>query len=108
MSKIMKLTGVATFIAACTQGINMLKGQTARFTDDDAKKLLRGGRVDKEGEKIPYFTETPDAEYDYDFTEPGATAVAAAPVTRGTVEDAGAPTPRVSRQRKTSPAAATA
>lgn len=80
MSKILKLTGLASYVAACTNGIVIKRGQSAKFDNNHADALLRGARKDKEGEPISYFVEQPeDSKFDLDFTTSTDTPVKGKP-----------------------------
>lgn len=73
MSKILKLTGISSYISAATRGVNVMKGMVCRFPEDVANQVLDYSRPDKEGAEIPYFTEAPaGAKIDHDFTTPVA------------------------------------
>ena len=69
MSKILKLSGVKTFIASPTRGVTLVKGQTAKFTDTVGMRLLKSQRKDKENNPLPYFTEMEGGKVDFDFSE---------------------------------------
>lgn len=68
MSKILKLTGIKVFTTSVCKGTLVQKGQTVKFSDAVADKLLKSFRRNAEGDPVPYWTEMPeDTVPDHNF-----------------------------------------
>jgi hypothetical protein len=100
MSKILKLVGIQSYISAATNNDVVLKGKVCRFSDVDAAKLLKGTRVDKEGEEVAYWKECEDdTKLDHDFYVPPVTTTTQSELAAGLAEVAAQATRVVTRQR---------
>lgn len=69
MSKLLKLTGIASFSCPAFRAEIVKKGQVVRVDDSLADKLSKGSRRNNEGEDVPYWTESHDGgEPAFDFS----------------------------------------
>lgn len=97
MAQLLKLTGIKTYAGRATQGEIVKQGDVCLFLDGIGEKVLRGSRVNKEGERVPYFERVSGVAPTYDFTggklaKPVSNAFVARPDTvHANVEDAGTP-----------------
>ena len=71
MAKILKLTGIETYVSPATSGVIVKRGDVCKFSDAVSTALLKGSRKDREGEDISYWVEQDEDEpTKYDFTKP--------------------------------------
>lgn len=90
MAKNLKLTGLASYTNGVMGTTVLKKGQTGRFDDHIADKIMASYRLNTDGEKVSYWTEVADdAPVDHVFVTQGthsdvalAQAVVAAPKTQ--------------------------
>lgn len=78
MSKLLKLTGIASLSCPAFNTVIVKKTQTIRVDDKLGDHLMTGKRLNAEGEDVPYWTEVVGVTPDYDFsTEPKVAETAA-------------------------------
>lgn len=72
MTQVLKLTGVSSYGGnPALKGTILVKGQTARFDDEVAERLLEKARPGpQEVGPIPYFTEAEGEKVTFDFSTP--------------------------------------
>jgi hypothetical protein len=76
MSKVLKLTGLATYTSAAVNHELVKKGQKVRFSDTMAERVMKKGRYNADNEFTPYFAEQPvGTPFDMDFSKEPVKAI---------------------------------
>ena len=75
MAKTLKLVGLKTYVNSATRDEIIKKGEVCRFDDKVADKVLLGGRINADHERVAYFTEVSGGDITHDFSTEVAKAV---------------------------------
>lgn len=72
MSKLLKLTGLASFMSVALQNVNIQRGEVVKVTDEQAGSIITLHRMSATDDiEVPFFTEVPSyvGQLAYDFTQ---------------------------------------
>lgn len=72
MSKLLKLTGLASFMSVALQNVNVQRGEVIKVTDEQASTIITLHKMSATDDiEVPFFTEVPSyvGQLAYDFTQ---------------------------------------